>query len=253
MRERERREVVRLCVGARVSVLSGKSRQPGHLRNLSRYGAFVCCTPPPEVGAIVKLLLESEGGVHTLAMGLVAYQITDATSARLGSPPGIGVRFQQPLDAAVAAPRRALPRASSRNPTSVQEPTQRMIPPMLKELRVACRAAEDAAPRFAGELAEVGVPYLLAMVERTQRSCRLRLTCGAESATIDFANGTIVTAQMASRALPADDVVSMVMRWQDGTFAMAPAVASTPTVATKSIAEHLVEFERRRSARPRAR
>ncbi|MDX2086807.1 MAG: DUF4388 domain-containing protein [Kofleriaceae bacterium] len=252
MQERgdERRAVVRLNVGARVAVWSGKSRQPGHLRNLSRYGAFVCCNPPPAIGAIVKLVLEHEGELRTLAMGLVAYQITEESSARLGTPAGVGVRFQRPLDAAIAAPPRPAPRASSRIPMSLQEPTRRMILPMLSELRVACRT-EDAAPRFAGELAEVGVPYLLAMVERTQRTCRLQLTRGAEAATIDFAHGTIVSAHLAARALPTDDVVSLVMGWQEGTFAMAPTSAPASTVATKTIAEHLVEFERRRAVRPR--
>jgi hypothetical protein len=227
----ERRESVRITAGARVGVRFGRQRRVGQLRNLSRFGAFVCCDDPPEAGARVTLVLDPE---RALAAGHVAYRITPSTGARLGTPTGIGIRFDAPLGACIATPR---------SPAHAgDEPTRRMVPPVLSELTGACRAPEVS--RFTGELAEVGVPYLLAMVERTQRSCRLRLTRAGETATIDVAEGHIVAARLSSHALPADEVVRRAMRWTSGTFAMAPPEGRVRVTATKSIAQHLLDFER---------
>lgn len=227
----ERRESVRIAAGAHVEVRFGRQRQTGRLRNLSRYGAFVCCDDPPEAGERVTLVLDPE---RALAAGHVAYRITPSAAARLGTPAGIGIRFDAPLGACVATPR-----APARDG---DEPTRRMVPPVLSELKGACRAPDTS--RFTGELAEVGVPYLLAMVERTQRSCRIRLTRAGEIATIDIAEGHILAARLSSRALPADEVVRHAMRWTNGTFAMAPPEGRVRITATKSIAEHLIDFER---------
>jgi hypothetical protein len=201
-------ESLRLNVGTKVAVWIGRERRAAQLRTVSRFGAFVSCDPPPPTGAAVKLVLETEHEPRTLATGQVAYQIARGSAARLGTPPGIGIRFDRPLP--------------------------------------SCRKIEAAAPRFTGELAEVGAPYLLAMVERTQRTCRLRFTRGSESAIIDCANGEILRAQLSSRDLPTDDVVSDVMRWKDGTFAMSPPATDVRATAAKSIAQHLIEYERRR-------
>ena len=202
------RESLRLNVGTNVAVWIGRERRAAQLRTVSRFGAFVSCDPPPPAGAAVRLVLETEHEPRMLATGQVAYQIERGSAERLGTPPGIGIRFDRPLP--------------------------------------SCRKIEAAAPRFTGELAEVGLPYLLAMVERTQRSCRLRLSRGHETATIDCAGGEIVTAQLSSRALATDDVVRAVMQWNDGTFAMSPPVSTARAGATKSIAEHLLEYERGR-------
>lgn len=207
------RESVRLNVGTKVAVWIGRERRAAQLRTVSRFGAFVSCDPPPPKGAMVRLVLESEHEPRMLATGQVAYQIARGSAVRLGTAPGIGIRFDRPLP--------------------------------------SCRKIEAAAPRFTGELAEVGLPYLLAMIERTQRTCRLRLTRGRETATIDCTAGVIVMAQLSSRELSADDVVTTLMRWRDGTFSMLPPVSDVRAAATKSIAQHLIEYERGRGILPR--
>ncbi len=104
-----------------------------------------------------------------------------------------------------------------------------------------------------GDLAELGLPALLVMLEQERKSGRLVLT-GEHAAWIELANGAIVGAGCASSDADMCSVVMALLDWRAGSFELLSAAPTRGDAAialpiTYALLEHARQTDERRERR----
>lgn len=75
------------------------------------------------------------------------------------------------------------------------------------------------APAFRGDLSQMSVTSLLAMLDMERRTGRLRVrTVGSRTATFEIEQGCVISARMDDDSAPAVDVLRQILRWTEGRF-----------------------------------
>jgi len=179
--------------------------------DLSRTGMFLELSPPLPVGSNVHVAMFFEGRQLATA-ATVVHGIADTTAHALGRQPGNGLVFAPPTRHADALFMRAVDRLLAIRARSVA-PKSRVI--------------------LRGELAEIGLPAMLVMLEQERKTCRVALAshrATGATAWIELVNGCIVAAGADGHAGDLESTVLTLLDWCTGDFEI---VATTQPAAIR--------------------
>jgi hypothetical protein len=218
-----RRRTDRYAMDVTVELFAGgESRRVG-VADVSRSGMFLCVSPPLPVGEPIHVAMFFEGR-QLATLATVVHARTDDAARALGHRPGIGIAFDPP---------------TCHSDTLFLRAVERML-----ARRVILR----------GDLAALGLPAILVMLEQERKSGRLELT-GDHTAWIDLSGGAIVGAGSAAGATDMRTIMFELLEWRRGEFrliATPPARASVAMPVTYFLMEHARLADERRARRATA-
>jgi hypothetical protein len=204
-----RRQADRYAVDFSVELFAHGTERRVALADLSRTGAFLKISPPLPVGEPIHVAMFFEGR-QLAAPATVVHGLGENDARALGRPPGIGIAFDPPTRHADTLFLRAVDRLIAKRP--------KLTAPELHvgDLRGSVKPGERVILR--GDLAEIGLPAILVMLEQEKKSGRVLLRTGTMAGWFELSHGVIVDASSSHRMAAPDlrGVVMSLLDWTNG-------------------------------------
>ena len=219
-----RRQATRYTINHPIELTLSTERHHVVTQDLSRTGMFLAMATPLPIGTVVRIAMpEADRKLHT--RGTVVHSVGAPAAEALGRLPGIGIALREPC-----------------------EPADELFGIGIEHL-VRRSSIQPVHPRvrsaLCGDLATIGLPALLTLLEHERKTGRVVLTRD-HTVWIDIVEGRIVDAGSTEGRHDVRHTVMAVLDWAHGRFEFVPCELASGTVGLMPITHLLLEHARTR-------
>jgi plasmid maintenance system antidote protein VapI len=188
-------------------------KHPATLDDVSRSGMFIRMPEPFPTGIGVRIAMAGVDGERLETRGAIVRSVTKTART------GIGVALREPC-----------------------EPADELFGLGIEHL-MRRAVSERMSPALRGEVADIGLPAVLTMLEHERKTCRL-VIAGDRTITIDLVEGRIVDAVMAGSSADAWTTMMAALDLREGRFEMLRTEPRSATFGLLPITHLLLEHAR---------